>query len=94
MKNLLNKPASRFVLKPTSKIILSVFFSFIFLNSIHSQKIKYNKDNKLMYVDGKPFIKLVKKPSYFLNNDFSIQSLDGEEFIFMDHKEYRRGGPQ
>lgn len=53
---------------------------FLFSNGVNAQKIKDNKG--IITVDGKPYVKLVKKVQYvFVHNNFWIHNLDGNELM-------------
>ena len=68
------------------KIHYIVLIMFLFSNAINAQKIKDNKG--LITLDGKPYVKLIKKVKYVLvHNDFWIQNLNGEELMYAQVKE-------
>jgi hypothetical protein len=59
---------------------------FLFSNVVNAQKIKDN--DGIITIDGKPYVKLVKKVKYLLiYNDFWIQNLDGKELMSAEVKQ-------
>lgn len=59
---------------------------FLLSSTVNAQKIKYNKG--LVTLDGKPYVKLIKKVKYvFVHNNFWIQNLDGKELMSAEVKE-------
>lgn len=62
-------------------LIIMILFS----NGVNAQKIKDN--DGLITLDGKPYVKMVKKTGFFFNNHFWIRNLDGKELVFIEVKE-------
>lgn len=62
------------------KISLMLIFTLLLSNAVNAQKIKDN--DGIITLDGKPYVKLVKKVQYvFVHNNFWIQNLDGKELL-------------
>jgi len=62
----------------------------LFASNAIAQKI--DEDNGVITVDGKPYAKIVKTKAWLFNSNFSIQSLAGEELIFIKyHTRTKRG---
>jgi hypothetical protein len=63
-----------------------VLILFLFSNGVKAQKIKDN--NGIITLDGKPYVKLIKKVQYvFVHNNFWIQNLEGKELMSAKVKE-------
>ena len=68
------------------KIYHVVLIMFLFSNVVDAQKIKYSKG--LVTLDGKPYVKLIKKVKYIIvHNNFWVQNLDGKELMSAEVKE-------
>jgi hypothetical protein len=81
----------------TVRALFIVFIVTMITNSVSAQKMKYDKKTNTISVDGNPHALMLRSNASLggINNNFSIQNLNGKELIYIKLKtkdEYNNRG--
>jgi hypothetical protein len=72
----------------TMRTLCILFIATMLTNSVAAQKMKYDKKTNTISVDGNPHALMLRSNASVggINNNFSIQNLNGKELIYIKLK--------